>query len=512
MAWGVFFARQFMRVGGVSAPYALAERTGVFKFPEPRAVPLAAAAFGVLVFAGALAGVALVRAGAAALPASIRQCSLPLAAATLAGFCWAIPMRHNAYDRTQDFESLFYAGAPLTLFTLALAFAKARLGERFGGRIAGASLCGAAAIAAALFAASAYQVGRLEADASNAAFQRAMIAEFADMRDTVRGKTVMLSSDIERWADGARYFAVYYYLSGSFLEHDVTLYESDRPQKPTRAADFAASRYRDGDFGLLTPDNRIAFLYEKTDVDDLYRANLRRLESAEPAARSAFDVHLDGKTLTYLKRPCVPEDAAPRFFLHAFLANPEDLPAASESGGFYGQNFSFSDRGRIVDGACVLMADLPQFPAASFATGQYVPGEGEIWSVSIKPTPDAETSAIYEDAYGSIASSPPAARSDWDVHLDGEIVAYLKEPCSQEDARGRFLLSVYPKNARDLPESRRDIGHESLNFDFDRWGTVFNGKCMVRRALPDYGAASVEAGQWIPGGDRLWTAELAVGD
>ncbi len=511
LAWGPFIARQFMRVGGVSTPYALAEWTGGFDFPQPRAVPFAAAALGVLIVAGALAGAVGVR-RIRAMPASFRRCRLPLVAATLAGFCWAIPLRHNTYDRTQDFESLFYAGAPLTLFALALAFAKARLGERFGKRAAVASLAVAAAVAAALFAVSAHQVGQLEADASNAAFQKALIAEFADMRGAVRGKTVTLSSDIERWADGARYFAVYYYLSGSFLEHDVTLYESDFPQKPPRAADFMASRYRDDDFGLLTPDNRTVFLYSETDLDDLYRAKIRRLESAEPAARADFDVYADGKTLTYLKRDCVSEEAERWFFLHAFPLNPCDLPDERRASGFYGANFRFADRGKVVDGACVLMADLPIFPVATFTTGQYVPGGGEIWSASAKPQPDAETLAAYEDAYAAVASSQPAARSDWDVYLDGDTVAYLKAPCDEDDTRGRFLLSVYPKNLGDIPEDRRALGHESLNFDFERRGAMFGGKCMVMRALPDYGVSRVETGQWVPGGERLWTAELAVGD
>ena len=509
LAWDKFIARQFLRVGGMSLPYALTRWTGgLFEFPEPADIPLASAAFGVLVAAAALVGTALIpRLGA--LPASFRQCRLPLAAAALAGFCWALPLRHNAYDRTQDFEALFYFGAPLTLFALALALGKARL----GGRVGGVSLVGASALAAALFVVSAHQISRLEADEGKAAFQKAMIAEFADMRETVRGKTVTISSDIERWADGSRYFAVYYYLSGSYLEHETPLYPSRYPEKPTRAADFAASRYRDADFGLLTPDNRIAFLYERTDLDDLYRAYLRRLASEEPAARSVFDVYADGDTLTYLKRDCAPEDAALRFFLRAFLVNPADLPAAHRDGGYYGQNFVFADRGKTVDGACVLIADLPNFPTARFETGQYISGEGEIWSVSVRPTPDAETLAAYETMYRSIAESSPAARSGWDVYLDGKTLTYLKEPCAEEDARARFLLSVHPARLSDVPENRREKGgHESLNFDFDRWGVIFGGKCMVRRALPDYKVESVEAGQWIPGGDRLWSAEVEVGN
>ena len=502
LVWGGFIARQFYRVGGMSLPYALTRWTGGFAFPEPRDIPLAPAAFGVLIAAGALVGTALIR-RLGGLPASARQCRLPMAAAALAGFCWAVPLRHNTYDRQHDFEALFYVGAPLTLFALALAFAKARLGERVGVGLA----MGVSAVAAALFVLSAAQVGRLEADASEAEFQKALIAEFADMRETVRGKEILLSANIDRWANHSLYFAVYFYLSGSFIR-----YEWDEERKPARPPDFVASRYRDEDFAPLTPDNRIVFLYKGMELDDLHRANRRRLEAARPAARSDFDVYLEGKTLTYLKAPCAPGDRDSRFFLHAFPADASDLPEAHREGGFYGRNFRFVDRGATFDDACVLMAELPNFPVASFRTGQYVSGSERIWSVDAKPPPDAATRALYEAARQAAASTEPAARSVWDAHLDGKTLTYLKSPCAEEDTRGRFLLSVYPQNPRDIPEDRRALGHESLNFDFERWGIMFGDKCMIRRALPDYAIEKVETGQWVPGGERLWTAEFGVGD
>ena len=128
------------------------------------------------------------------------------------------------------------------------------------------------------------------------------------------------------------------------------------------------------------------------------------------------------------------------------------------------------------------------------------------------PTPDAATLALYESAYQAAASTQPAARSEWDVYLDGDTLIYLKQPCAADDTRGRFLLSVYPNNLADIPEGRRALGHESLNFDFERWGIMFGGKCMARRALPDYDVDKIRTGQWIPGGESLWTAEFAVGD
>lgn len=35
---------------------------------------------------------------------------------------------------------------------------------------------------------------------------------------------------------------------------------------------------------------------------------------------------------------------------------------------------------------------------------------------------------------------------------------------------------------------------------------------MATRRLPDYEIAQNETGQWIPGGERLWSEEMAVGD
>ena len=89
----------------------------------------------------------------------------------------------------------------------------------------------------------------------------------------------------------------------------------------------------------------------------------------------------------------------------------------------------------------------------------------------------------------------------------GELI-YVKDPCAAEDARGRFLLSVFPKSQDDLPEYAQSAGltHESLNFDFyiNVWRT--DGACVIMQTLPSYPIASVQTGQWVPGGATLWMA------
>ena len=57
-------------------------------------------------------------------------------------------------------------------------------------------------------------------------------------------------------------------------------------------ADFVISRYRHESPNLLTPDNRFVFLYESASPLELCRAERRRLESSEPAARAAFSTSI----------------------------------------------------------------------------------------------------------------------------------------------------------------------------------------------------------------------------
>ena len=41
---------------------------------------------------------------------------------------------------------------------------------------------------------------------------------------------------------------------------------------------------------------------------------------------------------------------------------------------------------------------------------------------------------------------------------------------------------------------------------------MFDGKCMIRRPLPDYPIASVETGRWIPGEREVWRIDVEARD
>ena len=99
-----------------------------------------------------------------------------------------------------------------------------------------------------------------------------------------------------------------------------------------------------------------------------------------PAAQSDFDVYLRGDRLAYLKESCVASDTDARFFLHIIPADPADLSADRRNAGFENLDFQFADYGADIVGKCVAERDLPDYAIERVRTGQFVSGEGHLWS------------------------------------------------------------------------------------------------------------------------------------
>ena len=118
---------------------------------------------------------------------------------------------------------------------------------------------------------------------------------------------------------------------------------------------------------------------------DAYRAVYDSAESMEPDVRAVFDLYLseDAQTLTYLKEPCAPPDVEPRFFLHVTPERESDLPRERREVGFEALDFDFLLRGATFDGKCAARVPLPDYPIRSIRTGQWIPGEGEVWRASV---------------------------------------------------------------------------------------------------------------------------------
>ena len=119
-----------------------------------------------------------------------------------------------------------------------------------------------------------------------------------------------------------------------------------------------------------------------------YAATRRDALAGEPLARSVYDVHLAGRALTYLRDGCTEAEAEARFFLHVVPADEGDLPRHREAYGFDNLDFTLATRGARLDGNCVAVARLPDYPIATVRTGQY-DGTGALWTAEFA-LPDGE--------------------------------------------------------------------------------------------------------------------------
>lgn len=129
------------------------------------------------------------------------------------------------------------------------------------------------------------------------------------------------------------------------------------------------------------------------------------------------------------------------------------------------------------------------------------------------PEDNAPRPVSYRSMYESIVSGSagrPAARSTFDIHVKGNRLAYLKSPCASEDVQARFFLHIFPADAADLPEHRKQHGFVALGFDFLGNGLILDGNCLAVAPLPDYPIARIRTGQWIPGEGQLWQAEISA--
>ena len=107
----------------------------------------------------------------------------------------------------------------------------------------------------------------------------------------------------------------------------------------------------------------------------------------------------------------------------------------------------------------------------------------------------------------------PVIRSDWDVYLIENSLIYVKEPCASADTEARFFLALYPADANDLPDYRKQHGFANLDFDFRDRGEIFDGRCMAGIPLPEYAIARISTGQFVRvdgGYNNLWKAGFDV--
>ena len=240
---------------------------------------------------------------------------------------------------------------------------------------------------------------------------------------------------------------------------------------------------------------------------DQLRADYAALAAAEPVARDYFDLYVQDYRLIYLQESCAAADTAAAFFLHILPQDVTDLPEDSREAGFAHAGFAFARQGGYFDGKCLAAIALPDYPIASLRTGQFVPGQGDLWSVELVAAPDLDQ--LRAD-YAALSVTNPAARDYFDLYIRDYRMTYLRETCAAADTAAGFFLHIVPVDVADLPADRQAAGFAHGGFVFARQGGHFDGKCLAAVTLPDYpgGIKGMRTGQYVPGQGDLWSVEL----
>ena len=112
---------------------------------------------------------------------------------------------------------------------------------------------------------------------------------------------------------------------------------------------------------------------------------------------------------------------------------------------------------------------------------------------------------IYRDA---VTGSPVVSGSGFDLyHNESEkTLTYVNESCEPEDLSNRFVLSLLPVDANDLPVYvKQQRGHRSISyFEFGENGVKFDGKCLMVFRLPDYSIYQIGMGHRLGGKNYFW--------
>ena len=102
-----------------------------------------------------------------------------------------------------------------------------------------------------------------------------------------------------------------------------------------------------------------------------------------PYIQSVFDLYLWNRQLIYRRQPCAASDTTAQFFLHLIPQDTDHLPEEQRPYGFANRDFLFDRRGGRLDRMCLAIVPLPDYPIASIRTGQYAPGQGQLWAAEL---------------------------------------------------------------------------------------------------------------------------------
>ena len=380
LAWPEFLEAQFVNIGRLFLTAALIGADAEVALQSVALRPWHLL-WGVIAFCACLLGLAFTRHKGL------------WAVLTLSGFCWTLPMRRSV--AFNEHEALFYIGIPLTLFSLLLLRARWIANNRL--------VLGMALVAGAAFVFSAARVAQAGLDATEARFQREVLADFGIIRKLTKEKKIvappemryMKHSEVERLAD--RRLALYGLT-------DRVILDSSQVEK-RKFGDVLIGPVRFDGPALLTPENRWAFLYDWSAYDeqieqfiDAFGEPVARVFHGDKGKELLYELRRRDKQLMYVlrdargaappfalcrRRFCSRQALHSRFLLRVTPVDANDLSPFNRQGNEK-LDFLFKNR-TLLDGKGRFLAvrPLPDYPIARIHTGRFDSKGGLLWEAEV---------------------------------------------------------------------------------------------------------------------------------
>ena len=460
LAWGNFLENQFYRIARATLPFAISPF-------DNEAIHEDRDHLGVIV--GVLAS------GVAAIGLLLVRQRMLLATLALSGFCWALPMRHNTAFAYHEFESVFYVGVPLVLFSMGLLGLRRLFGDRL--------LVGLSAAALLVFVLSSLQMGRVGHDRQMSEIQEAVVADFEHIRTIAEaGQSVFVGMSYRLFYRMGVPKAVNYYFSGRVIGRSWPAWPD------ILAYDFLVSHYRIDIPALLTPDNGRIFLYRRNG----YSAQIEEMiGKSELAIRGDgySDVYRSGNSLIYVGHRG--GDGAAQFI-------EQDVPTV-------GKPF------HVALSPAVHRAGFTDRSPWRWERG----GDAVGWSnVSVSGAAPRSSAHVYTPTTADEGQQLRAHVYYTDSR--GNRVKAMTAPSLPVQPGGtvgmRFFLHLYPVDAGDLPDHRRRYGFDNLDFRFGEYRLPLTERPVAVRELPGYAIARIRTGQYLINEDgsftKLWEGEV----
>ena len=222
---------------------------------------------------------------------------------------------------------------------------------------------------------------------------------------------------------------------------------------------------------------------------ETYQELYRQAVAGEPIIRAAYDVYLQGRTLTFIRENCPAGDMARRVFARILLPEParerEGEPA-----------ITLRSHGVRWDNTCLAVIQLPDDAPHDLIIGQDRP-EGDQWEELYSRARPGLRERI---AAARRAGQRPAPLDSFAVFLEPAAAGrsrllYAKGDCPRAEYETLITLHIYPENLADLPFYLWPRGFENRDFPLSYYGGWPGGECLAALLLPDYPIREIRTGQ-----------------